>query len=63
MGFPQTWVQADRKSVYAQEGLSLIEALKQEGFNEKKALLEEGLSGVNSFKKGFVGHGDFDKLK
>ena len=55
-------MQADRKSVYAQEGLSLIEALNQDWFNEKKALLEEGWSGVNSFKKGFVGQGDFDKL-
>ena len=60
--FPQTCVQADRSSVYAQEGLSMIDALKQEWFNGKKALSEEGLSGANSFKKGFGRHGDFDKL-
>tara|TARA_A100000164_G_scaffold243989_1_gene216948 strand:- start:586 stop:1404 length:819 start_codon:yes stop_codon:yes gene_type:complete len=60
--FPQTCVQADRSSVYAQEGLSMIDALKHEWFNGKKALSEEGLSGANSFKKGFGRHGDFDKL-
>ena len=60
--FPQTCVQADRSSVYAQEGLSMIDALKHEWFNGKKALSEEGLSGANSFKKGFGRHGDFQKL-
>ena len=54
---------ADRKSVYAQEGLSMIELLKQEWFNGKEALSEEGLRGANSFKKGFGRYGDFDKLK
>ena len=33
---PQTCVQADRKSVYAQEGLSMLDALKQEWFKGKK---------------------------
>ena len=60
--FPQICVQADRKSVYAQEGLSMIDALKQEWFNGKKALSEEGLNGAKNFKKGFGRHGDFDKL-
>ena len=60
--FPQVCVQADRSSVYAQEGLSMIDALKQEWFNGKKALSEEGLNGANNFKKGFGRHGDFDKL-
>ena len=61
--FPQICVQADRRSVYAQEGLSMIDALKQEWFNGKKALSEEGLKGANNFKKGFGRHGDFDKLE
>ena len=60
--FPQICVQVDRKSVYAQEGLSMIDALKQEWFNGKKALSEEGLNGAKNFKKGFGRHGDFDKL-
>ena len=60
--FPQICVQADRSSVYAQEGLPMTEALKQEWFNGKKALSEEGLSGANNFKKGFGRHGDFDNL-
>ena len=55
-------MQVDRKSVYAQEGLSMIDALKEEWFNGKKALSEEGLNGAKSFKKGFGRHGDFDKL-
>ena len=55
-------MQADRSSVYAQEGLSMIDALKHEWFNGKKALSEEGLSGANSFKNGFGRHGDFDQL-
>ena len=61
--FPQICVQADRRSVYAQEGLAMIDALKLEWFNGKKALAEEGLKGANNFKKGFGRHGDFDKLK
>ena len=60
--FPQICVQADRKSVYAQEGLSMIDALKQEWFNGKKALSEEGLNGAKNFKKGFGRHGDFNEL-
>ena len=40
----------------------MINALKQEGFNGKKALSEEGLNGAKNFKKGFGRHGDFDKL-
>ena len=51
--FPQICVQADRRSVYAQEGLSMIDALKQEWFNGKKALSEEGLNGAKNFKKRF----------
>ena len=62
VSFPQICVQAGRGSLYAQEGLSMIEALKQEWFNGKKALSEEGLIGANSFKKGFGRHGDFDKI-
>ena len=60
--FPQTCVQADRKSVYVQEGLPMIEALRQEWFNGKTALSEEGLNGANNFKKGFGRHGDFGKI-
>ena len=60
--FPQICVQADRRSVYDQEGLSMAEALRQEWFNGKKALSEEGLNGANNFKKGFGRHGDFDDL-
>ena len=60
--FPQICVQADRRSVYDQEGLSMAEALRQEWFNGKKALSEEGLNGAKNFKKGFGRHGDFDDL-
>ena len=60
--FPQICVQADRKSVYAQKGLSMIDALKQEWFNGKIALTEEVIKGANIFKKGFGRHGDFDSL-
>ncbi len=60
--FPQICVQADRKSIYAQEGLSMIDALQQEWFNGKKALLEEVLNGTKNFKKGFGRHGYFNKL-
>ena len=40
----------------------MVDALKQEWFNGKKALSEEGLNGAKKFKKGFGRHGDFDKL-
>ena len=52
---------ADRKSVYIQEGLSIVDALKQECFNGKKVLSEEGLNGAKKFKKGFGRDWDFEK--
>ena len=58
----QTCVQAVRKSVYAKEEPSTQDALKEEWFNGKKALSEEGLSDANKFKKGFGRHEDFDKF-
>ena len=37
------------------------DAFKQEWFNGKKALPEEGLSAANKFKKGFDRHQHFDR--
>ena len=38
---------------YGQEGVSMPDALEKEWFNRKKALIGEGLSSANSFKRGF----------
>ena len=47
-------MQADRKSIYAQEGLSMIE-VETRMVQWEKALSEEGLNGANNSKKDLGG--------
>ena len=39
----------------------MIDALKQEWFNGKETLSEEGINGAENFKKGFEKHDDYNK--
>jgi enoyl-CoA hydratase len=59
--FPQACMRGDRRSVYAQEGLSEREALRREW--ESASIFErEGAAGAARFAAGKGRHGDFDEI-
>ena len=60
--FPQTCVRADRRSAIKSHGLSVREALIQEWYNGREALIEDGVAGASRFKDGFGRHGDFARI-
>jgi len=60
--FPQSCTRADRRSVVAQHGLGLRDALIQEWRNGRPELAREGLDGAGRFSDGKGRHGDFDKI-
>ncbi len=61
--FPQVCVRADRRSAIKSHGLSVREALIQEWYNGRKALIEDGVAGASRFKDGLGRHGDFQKIR
>jgi len=61
--FPQVCVRADRRSAIKSHGLSVREALIQEWYNGREALIEDGVAGASRFKGGLGRHGDFDKIR
>ena len=60
--FPQTCVRADRRSAIKSHGLSIREALIQEWYNGREALIEDGVAGASRFGDGFGRHGDFARI-
>ena len=60
--FPQTCVRADRRSAIKSHGLSIREALIQEWYNGREALIEDGVAGASRFRDGFGRHGDFVRI-
>jgi enoyl-CoA hydratase len=60
--FPQVCVRADRRSAIRSVGLSLREALTQEWYNGREALIKDGVAGASRFKDGLGRHGDFEKI-
>ncbi len=60
--FPQACMRADRRSVYAQEGLSLRDAMRKEWTNGIPAFYAEGAAGAARFASGKGRHGDFGNL-
>ncbi len=60
--FPQTCVRADRRSAIRQHGLPVRDALVQEWYNGRRALIEDGVAGAARFKDGLGRHGDFSKI-
>jgi len=60
--FPQTCVRADRRSAIRQHGLPVRDALVQEWYNGRQALIEDGVAGAARFKDGLGRHGDFSKI-
>jgi enoyl-CoA hydratase len=61
--FPQVCVRADRRSAIRSHGLAVREALIQEWYNGREALVENGLAGATRFKDGLGRHGDFEKIR
>ena len=57
--FPQLCARADRRSVIAQHGLSVREALVQEWYNSRPVLEAGGIEGAGRFAAGAGRHGDF----
>jgi enoyl-CoA hydratase len=60
--FPQVCTRADRRSVYAQQGLSLREAMRKEWYNGFPAFVAEGAAGAARFASGKGRHGDFREI-
>jgi enoyl-CoA hydratase len=60
--FPQTCVRTDRRSAIKSHGLSVREALIQEWYNGREALIEDGVAGASRFSDGFGRHGDFARI-
>ena len=61
--FPQVCVRADRRSAIRSHGLSVREALIQEWYNGREALIRDGVAGASRFKSGLGRHGDFAKIR
>ena len=55
--FPQLCARADRRSVKAQHGLNLRDALVQEWYNSRPVLEAEGIEGAGRFSSGDGRHG------
>ena len=61
--FPPTCVRADRRSAIKSQGLSIRDALIQEWYNGRAALIKDGVVGAARFKDGLGRHGDFSKIE
>jgi enoyl-CoA hydratase len=60
--FPQVCVRADRRAAIRQHGLPVREALIQEWYNGREALVTDGIEGAARFKDGLGRHGDFSEI-
>ena len=61
-GFPPVCVRADRRSAIKGQGLPIRDALIQEWYNGREALIKDGVAGAARFKHGLGRHGDFKKI-
>src|SRR5246127_1548860 len=61
--FPQVCVRADRRSAIKSHGLTVREALIQEWYHGREALIADGVAGASRFKNGLGRHGDFEKIQ
>ncbi|MEW6687558.1 MAG: crotonase/enoyl-CoA hydratase family protein [Pseudomonadota bacterium] len=60
--FPQACTRADRRSVFAQQGLSIRDGMRREWYNGIPAFYAEGAAGAAGFAAGKGRHGSFDDL-
>ena len=61
--FPQVCVRADRRSAIRSHGLGVRDALIQEWYNGREALIADGVDGATRFRDGLGRHGDFDRIR
>ena len=61
--FPQFCIRADRRSAIKSHGLGVREALIQERYNGREALIADGVAGAGRFRDGLGRHGDFTKIR
>jgi enoyl-CoA hydratase len=61
--FPQVCVRADRRSAIKSHGLGVRDALVQEWYNGRQALIADGVAGAGRFRDGLGRHGDFTKIR
>src|SRR6266513_6387476 len=60
--FPPVCVRVDRRSAIKSHGLPVRDALIQEWYNGREALIKDGAAGAARFKNGLGRHGDFTKI-
>jgi enoyl-CoA hydratase len=60
--FPSVCVRTDRRSALKSHGLPVRDALIQEWYNGREALIKDGAAGAARFKDGLGRHGDFTKI-
>ena len=61
--FPQVCVRADRRSALRSHGMAVRDALVQEWYNGREALIKDGVAGASRFRDGMGRHGDFGKIR
>jgi enoyl-CoA hydratase len=60
--FPQACVRADRRSAINQRNFGIRDALINEWYNGRAALIEDGVDGASRFSGGLGRHGDFEEI-
>ena len=60
--FPQACVRADRRSAINQRNFGIRDALINEWYNGRTALIEDGVDGASRFSGGLGRHGDFEEI-
>ncbi len=60
--FPPTCVRTDRRSAIRSHGLPVRDALIQEWYNGREALVKDGVEGAERFAGGLGRHGSFDNI-
>jgi enoyl-CoA hydratase len=60
--FPPVCVRTDRRSAIKSHDLPVRDALIQEWYNGREALIKDGAAGAARFKDGLGRHGDFTKI-
>jgi len=61
--FPQVCVRVDRRSTIKSHGLGVRDALIQEWYNGREALIADGVAGAGRFRDGLGRHGDFKQIR
>ncbi|MCU0974594.1 MAG: enoyl-CoA hydratase, partial [Burkholderiales bacterium] len=61
--FPPVCVRADRRSAIRSAGMPVRDAMIQEWYNGREALVRDGVAGASRFKDGLGRHGDFTKIR